>query len=195
MARILVVEDNDRVRWTLAALLQSSGYDVAQAENGQQALTRFADHPTDMVLMDLHMPVMDGLEACQRLRQASQVPILMISTLDNPTIQEQVLQCGANGFICKPLEFGALMGWVREASEGSAGTDSPTRGPAGPPAGPSKGPGTGPGPASYPPDRKSDRPDLRRGAFSRGGFWHIRAWRREIASPFLGAPCAASQTV
>jgi CheY-like chemotaxis protein len=126
LARILVVEDNDPVRWTLAALLRANGYEVDQAANGEQALLHFADQPTDVVLMDVHMPVMDGLEACQRLRQASQVPILMISTFDNAAIQEQVRDCGANAFIPKPLEFDALLGWVRQMSEGGGGSAPPT---------------------------------------------------------------------
>jgi CheY-like chemotaxis protein len=140
VARILVVEDNDPVRWTLSALLRFNGHEVDQAVNGQQALAHFADHPTDVILMDLHMPVMDGLEACQRLRQASQVPILMISTFDSPVIQKQIHDCGANGFIPKPLEFDALLGWVRHASEykggpgPSSGSDlRPTARPGGPP--------------------------------------------------------------
>jgi two-component system response regulator RegX3 len=142
LARILVVEDNDPVRWTLAALLRSNGHEVDQAANGQQALLLFADHPTDMILMDLHMPVMDGLEACQRLRRESQVPILMISTFNSPAIQAQVLECGANGFIPKPLEFDALLGWVRGASETGGGPEAPT--------------GPNPRPAARPPSLSPD---------------------------------------
>jgi CheY-like chemotaxis protein len=119
VARILVVEDNDPVRWTLATLLRSNGYDVDLAADGQQALLRFAEQPTDVVLMDLHMPVMGGLEACQRLRQKSRVPILITSTYNHPDIQEQVLNSGANAFLPKPMQFDDLLTWVRDLSSGS----------------------------------------------------------------------------
>jgi CheY-like chemotaxis protein len=125
VARILVVEDNDPVRWTLTTLLRSNGYEVDQAADGQQALNCFANHPTDVVLIDLHMPVMDGLEACQRLRQASQVPILLISTYNHPVIYEQARDCGADAFIPKPMQFDDLLHWVRDVSEGGGGPDPP----------------------------------------------------------------------
>jgi CheY-like chemotaxis protein len=125
VARILVVEDNDPVRWTLAALLRFNGYEVDQATNGQQALARFASCPTDAILMDLHMPVMDGLKACRLLRQTSQVPILMISTFNNATIEKQLLDCGANGIVPKPLEFDAVLGWVRSASASKGISERP----------------------------------------------------------------------
>jgi CheY-like chemotaxis protein len=171
VARILVVEDNDPVRWTLAALLRSNGYEVDQAANGQQALAQFADHPTDIILMDLHMPVMDGLEACHRLRQASQVPILMISTLNSPTIQKEILECGANAFIPKPLEFDLLLDWVRDVGKGSGGSM--------PPAGPSLQPT--PGPAPRPPDPRPTEPTRRAGPVSlRGPVWQNRSRRAPL---------------
>jgi CheY-like chemotaxis protein len=116
MARILIVEDSDPVRWTLANLLQFEGHEVDQAANGRQALAHLAAHPCDLVLMDLYMPVMNGLEACRRLRQRSQVPILMLSTNVDPVIREQVLGCGANALLPKPLEFAGVLAWIHRAS-------------------------------------------------------------------------------
>jgi len=109
MARILIVDDYDPVRWTLANLLQSEGHEVDQAADGLQALACFAAHPADAVLLDLHLPHMGGLEACRRLRQASQVPILMISTSNDPSLQQQALACGADAFVTKPMEFESLL--------------------------------------------------------------------------------------
>lgn len=122
MARILLAEDNDPVRWSLASLLKFAGHDVDQAADGQQALACFAAQPSDVVLLDVNMPRVDGLEACRRLRQQSQVPILMLSTISNPDLQQEVLGCGANAFLRKPLEFEQLLTWVRQVCEGTCWT-------------------------------------------------------------------------
>jgi DNA-binding response OmpR family regulator len=121
MTRILIAEDHDPVRWTLANLLQFEGLEVDQAADGRQALARFASQPCDLVLMDLYMPGLNGLETCRRLRQKSQVPILMLSTIGDPAIQEQALDCGANAFLSKPLEFERLLAWVHTASQAGNG--------------------------------------------------------------------------
>jgi CheY-like chemotaxis protein len=118
MTRILIVEDHDLVRWTLANILQLEGHEVDQAADGRQALARFASQPCDLVLMDLYMPGLNGLETCRRLRQRSQVPILMLSTNCDPAIREQALDCGANAFLSKPPESERLLAWVRVASQG-----------------------------------------------------------------------------
>ena len=113
MARILIAEDNSLVRWTLATLLQSQGHDVDLAVDGQQALHLFTAHPADVVVLDVHMPGMNGLEACQQLRQGSAVPIVMLSTLDYALVRDQAQSCEANAFLLKPLEIDSLLGWVR----------------------------------------------------------------------------------
>ncbi len=121
MLRILLAEDNDLVRFTLATLLQSRGYDVDQATDGRQAVRRFHEHPSDVVLLDVHMPRMSGLEACRLLRQRSRVPIIMISTNSQSEIQEQVAECGANAFLPKPLEFDDLLNCIYQFGQEGAG--------------------------------------------------------------------------
>jgi CheY-like chemotaxis protein len=176
VARILVVEDNDPVRWTLAAFLQSNGYEVEQAENGEQALNHFADHPIDIVLMDLHMPIMDGLEACQRLRQTSKVPILMTSTFSDPALREQALHCGANVFIPKPLELNSLLAWVRDMS-GRGGGPAPAA---------KQKPSTLSKPSSRPRKPKRAHPSPRWWAWFSG--WIVR----QVPFPYQEAPAACS---
>jgi two-component system response regulator ResD len=112
MARILIVDGNDPVRLTLTTLLRSRGHWVEQATNGQQALDLCASEDYDLVLMDVYMPSMDGLQACQELRQTSQVPVLMLSPLSDPLIEEHVYKSGANGLIPKPLNVDRLFSWV-----------------------------------------------------------------------------------
>jgi DNA-binding response OmpR family regulator len=143
VARILIAEDNRLVRWTLSTLLRSNGYEVDQATDGREAVHRFVARSFDAVLLDVHMPDMDGLEACRRMRQESKVPILMISTNDHPTIRQQALDCGANAFLRKPLDGKHLLASVRDLSEGQSG---PITGPGGnppPPLGSPLGSDTG----------------------------------------------------
>jgi CheY-like chemotaxis protein len=112
MARILIVDGNDPVRLTLTTLLRSRGHWVEQATNGQQALDLCASEDYDLVLMDVYMPSMDGLQACQELRRNSQVPVLMLSPLADPVLEENVYKSGANGLIPKPLNVDRLFSWV-----------------------------------------------------------------------------------
>jgi two-component system OmpR family response regulator len=96
---------------------------VDQAADGRQALACFADHPCDLILMDVYMPYMDGLETCRRLRRVSDVPILMLSATGEATIQEMAFGSGANAFLPKPLELEGLLTWVRTISSAQVPID------------------------------------------------------------------------
>lgn len=113
MARILVVDGNDPVRSLLAHLLRGEGHLVEQATDGRQALAQFDSHPFDLVLMDVYLPSVDGLEACRRLRRHSRVPIMLLSASQDPGLEEQARRCGASSFLHKPVAFGQLQDWVR----------------------------------------------------------------------------------
>ena len=112
MTRVLIVDDHDSVRLALSTLLQSQGYQVDQASDGLEALGRFSAHRIDAVLMEAHLPQMDGLETCRQLRSQSPVPILILSAADEPTLRQKAIACGANAFLAKPLEFGSLLSWL-----------------------------------------------------------------------------------
>jgi CheY-like chemotaxis protein len=112
VTRVLIVDDHDSVRLALSTLLRSQGYQVDQASDGLEALGCFSAHPCDAVLMDAYLPQMDGLETCRQLRNQSPVPILILSTSDEPTLRQQAIACGANAFLSKPLEFGRLLSWL-----------------------------------------------------------------------------------
>jgi DNA-binding response OmpR family regulator len=122
VARILIVEDNDPVRWALSTLLRSRGHQVDQVANGRQALAAFAAHSFDVVLTDLYMPLMDGFEVCRRIRKRSRVPILMFSTNRDPLVQERALDYGASDFLPKPFEFDHVLAWVRKTGGSRSGT-------------------------------------------------------------------------
>lgn len=116
IARILIAESHDPIRWALTSILQFEGHKVEQASDGRQALARFADHPSDLVLIDVYMPFLDGLETCRRLRQDSDVPILMLSSTGEISVQEMAFGSGASAFLPKPLEPEGLLTWIRTIS-------------------------------------------------------------------------------
>jgi DNA-binding response OmpR family regulator len=122
MARILIVEDNDPIRWALANLLQFEGFEVDQVADGRQALARITNRTFDLVLMDVYMPQMDALEVCRKLHQESQAPIVMISGSYLPAIRDKALACGASAFLSKPFEFQSLLALVRKVTRGRPGT-------------------------------------------------------------------------
>lgn len=112
--KILVVDDTLSNVKVLRTLLTVNGYIVQTAENGQQALDLAAADPPDLVLLDVVMPVMDGFEACRRLRAApatSVVPIVMV-TASGPQEKDKALAAGANDMIMKPIDPDATLALI-----------------------------------------------------------------------------------
>jgi two-component system response regulator MprA len=111
--RILVVDDDPHIRETLKRYLTYEGYRVELAEDGRQALSSMATEPADMVVLDVGLPGMDGLEVCRRIREADDVPIIMLTA--KGTLEDKVdgLDSGADDYITKPFEPEELSARVR----------------------------------------------------------------------------------
>lgn len=111
--RILVVDDEPQLTRVLRTGLKSRGYDVRAAADGLAAFETFSDWHPDLVITDLAMPNMDGLELCRRLRAISQVPIIILSAKGEEKVKVQALDLGADDFITKPFGFDELLARVR----------------------------------------------------------------------------------
>jgi two-component system, OmpR family, KDP operon response regulator KdpE len=110
---ILVVDDEPSMIKLLKANLETQDYKVLTAINGAEAIRVFEMEQPSLVILDIMMPVMDGVEVCRRLREWSQVPIIMLSVMDNEIGKVKCLDLGADDYITKPFGAGELMGRVR----------------------------------------------------------------------------------
>jgi DNA-binding response OmpR family regulator len=104
-ARILLVDDEQSVQALLSYPLRKEGYDVVQATDGRQALERFEEQPFDLVVLDLMLPKIDGLEICRRLRTHSSVPIIMLTAKSEEIDKVVGLELGADDYITKPFSM------------------------------------------------------------------------------------------
>jgi len=111
--RILVIEDEERIRQFLKRGLTYEGYVVDGADDGKSGLERARDNPPDLVLLDIMLPGIDGLEVCRRLRAASAVPIMMLTAKESIEDRVAGLDAGADDYLVKPFSFDELLARVR----------------------------------------------------------------------------------
>ena len=104
-ARILLVDDEQSVQTLLSYPLRKDGHEVVQAEDGRAALEAFRSQPFDLVVLDLMLPRMDGLEVCRRLRATSAVPIIMLTAKSEEIDKVVGLELGADDYITKPFSL------------------------------------------------------------------------------------------
>jgi DNA-binding response OmpR family regulator len=110
---ILLVDDEDAIQSLLTYPLERDGYRVVQARDGDEALRRFADEDVDLVILDIMLPRVDGLEVCKRLRATSSVPIIMLTARDDELDKVLGLELGADDYITKPFSIREFRSRVR----------------------------------------------------------------------------------
>jgi DNA-binding response OmpR family regulator len=110
---ILLVDDEESVRTVLAFPLEKDGYRVVQAADGDEALKAFAANQIDLVVLDIMLPRLDGLEVCKRLRTTSSVPIIMLTARDDELDKVIGLELGADDYITKPFSIREFRSRVR----------------------------------------------------------------------------------
>jgi two-component system response regulator RegX3 len=107
--KVLVVEDEESYREALSSGLGREGFDVEVAADGIEALQRFAERPPDIVLLDILLPGMRGIEVCRRMREHSSVPIVMVSAVDAELDVVLGFELGASGYVTKPFRLRELV--------------------------------------------------------------------------------------
>jgi DNA-binding response OmpR family regulator len=114
-ARILLVDDEESIQTLLSYPLSKDGYEVVQAVDGREALDRFDEEPFDLVVLDVMLPRIDGLEVCRRLRSKSAVPIIMLTAKSEEIDKVVGLELGADDYITKPFSIREFSSRVKAA--------------------------------------------------------------------------------
>jgi two-component system, OmpR family, KDP operon response regulator KdpE len=114
-ARILVCDDDPQIVRALRVILREAGYEVIASESGEEALDRAAVRPPQAAILDLMLPGIDGVEVCRRLREWSDMPILVLSAADEEAEKVRALGLGADDYVVKPFAPGELLARVQAA--------------------------------------------------------------------------------
>ncbi|HTM71779.1 MAG TPA: response regulator [Pseudolabrys sp.] len=115
--RILVVEDQEDNRQILRDLLGSAGYDLIEAENGEEALAAVSKHRPDLVLMDIQLPIMDGYEATRRLKanpEFKAIPVIVVTSYALSGDEGKAREAGCDAYVTKPYSPRLLLAKIKE---------------------------------------------------------------------------------
>jgi two-component system KDP operon response regulator KdpE len=116
----LVIDDELQMRRLLRVCLEANGYRVSEAATGQEGIVEAAQHPPDVVLLDLGLPDMEGVAVLKRLREWSQVPVVVLSVRDREEDKIAALDNGADDYVTKPFSSGELLARLRVAQRHAA---------------------------------------------------------------------------
>jgi two-component system, OmpR family, KDP operon response regulator KdpE len=123
-AQILVVDDDSQIRRVIRTTLETQGYEVDEAESGERALDLLSAVKYDLILLDINMPGISGIETCREIRTKSAIPIIMLTVRDAAEDKIEALDAGAQDYVSKPFSMGELLARFRAVLRR---TSSPTR--------------------------------------------------------------------
>src|SRR6516225_12299005 len=126
-SRVLVVDDEPQITRVLRTVLTSHGYQVRTAAEGEAALANFSEWRPELVITDLYMPHMDGIELCRRIRSMSNVPIIVLSVKGEEKTKVEALDSGADDYVTKPFGIDELLARVRATLRRQPETDADTQ--------------------------------------------------------------------
>jgi two-component system KDP operon response regulator KdpE len=120
--KVLVVDDEPKIRMFIRANLEARGYEVYLAQDGAEAVEMTERVVPDIIVLDLNMPRMDGIEACRRIREWADIPIIVLSVREDEKDKVRALDEGADDYVTKPFGIEELLARIRVALRRSAGT-------------------------------------------------------------------------
>ena len=123
-ATILIVDDEPQIRRVMLTTLTSHGYTVVEAASGEEALEKLRSERPDLIILDVNMPGISGIETCAEIRTSSDVPIIMLTVRNSERDKVQALDAGADDFVVKPFGVQELMARIRAALRRSAPGDA-----------------------------------------------------------------------
>jgi len=115
--KLLVIDDDTAVTDLLSLLLKSQGFEVLATNNSSDGLSMIRELQPDLVILDLMMPEMDGWEVCRAVRQFSQIPIIILSALNDPSMIASVLDAGADDYLTKPTPSRVLVAHINRLTK------------------------------------------------------------------------------
>jgi len=121
--KVLVIDDDPNMTDLLSLLLKSRGYEVSISNSGRDGIQKTKADPQDVIILDMMMEEMDGLQVCAQIRTFSNIPILILSALDNPGIIVKALDAGADDFLTKPVSSGLLISRLNTLTRRVNGND------------------------------------------------------------------------
>jgi two-component system, OmpR family, KDP operon response regulator KdpE len=113
--RILVVDDDPQIRRVMRVTLTAQGYEVDDARNGEEALEKLRQRQSDLVLLDMNMPGLGGVETCRLIRAGSEIAIIMLTVRDSEADKVEALDAGADDYVTKPFRTQELLARIRAA--------------------------------------------------------------------------------
>jgi len=124
MSRVLVIEDDERIRTSMRLALEDEGYVVDDAASGEEGVAGFSDRHPDLVLIDIMLPGMDGFETCRSLRRLSTVPVIMVTARSDTHDVVAGLEAGADDYVTKPFVAKELAARIRALLRRTRADDS-----------------------------------------------------------------------
>jgi DNA-binding response OmpR family regulator len=125
--RILIVDDDDNIRRLLRAYVEREGYEAEEAARGDTAVEAFERHPPSLVLLDLMLPGLDGMEVCRRMRRVSSIPIIMLTAKDETVDKILGLELGADDYITKPFDPKEVIARIKACLRRTQGAGEPAK--------------------------------------------------------------------
>jgi two-component system, OmpR family, KDP operon response regulator KdpE len=123
-ATVLIVDDEPQIRRVLLTILTSQGYSVIEAKSGDEALERIRTERPDLILLDVNMPGRSGIETCREIREAGDIPVIILTVRNAERDKVQALDAGANDYVVKPFGADELLARVRATLRRSVPTNS-----------------------------------------------------------------------